>query len=119
MSREPRLYLIDMRNACSLIVNWSSGVPEDAFAHGDVRYHACLQQLVVLGEAAKAIPEQIRQGTPDVPWASVAGLRDVIAHGYFALEAATVRQICIERVPELLSVVTALLDEMPSIDGED
>ncbi len=119
MSREPRLYLIDMRNACSLIVSWSSGVPEDAFVYGDVRYHACLQQLVVLGEAAKAIPEEIRQTIPDVPWSSVAGLRDVIAHGYFALEAATVRHICIERVPELLSAVSALLDELPSLDDED
>ncbi len=49
-------------------------------------YDATLRNLEILGEAAKNIPDEIRQRYPEVDWRGVAGLRDILAHAYFALD---------------------------------
>jgi uncharacterized protein with HEPN domain len=52
-------------------------------------YDAVLYNLQILGEAAKKIPDQVRQRYPEIDWRGVAGLRDVLSHAYFALDNAT------------------------------
>jgi uncharacterized protein with HEPN domain len=47
---------------------------------------ALLFQFVVLGEAVKNLSDETRRSAPEVPWASIAGLRDLIAHEYFRIE---------------------------------
>jgi uncharacterized protein with HEPN domain len=42
-----------------------------------------LFNFIVIGEAARHIPEPIRQRAPAIPWLDVSGMRNVIAHGYF------------------------------------
>jgi len=48
--------------------------------------HAVLFNLLIIGEAAKGIDQQLRSAASDVPWADYAGLRDVIAHQYFRIQ---------------------------------
>ncbi len=62
-----------------------------------------LYNLQVLGEAAKKIPDEIRQRYPEVDWRGVAGLRDVLSHAYFALDNATPWKIVSADVPRLLA----------------
>ena len=38
--------------------------------------------LIQLGESAKRIPIEIKDCYSDVKWRGIAGLRDVVAHGY-------------------------------------
>ena len=42
--------------------------------------------LYVIGEAVKKLPRELREENPDIPWSEIAGMRDVIAHAYFALD---------------------------------
>lgn len=65
-------------------------------------YDATLRNLEILGEAAKNIPEEIRQRYPDVDWRGAAGLRDTLAHAYFALDDATLWKIVRTDIPKLL-----------------
>lgn len=46
-------------------------------------YDAVLCNLAVIGEAVRALPSETRDGMPDVPWAAIAGLRDIGVHEYF------------------------------------
>ena len=47
---------------------------------------ALLFQFVVIGEAVKNLAHETRDSEPEIPWADVAGLRDLIAHEYFRIE---------------------------------
>jgi uncharacterized protein with HEPN domain len=53
---------------------------------------AVLRNLELLGEAAKQIPQDVRDSHPDIAWRRIAGLRDVLAHAYFSLEDDTLWQ---------------------------
>ncbi len=46
-------------------------------------YDAVLRNLAVIGEAVRSLPSGSREQMPDVPWAAIAGLRNVVVHEYF------------------------------------
>jgi uncharacterized protein with HEPN domain len=75
-------------------------------------YDATLRNLEILGEAAKKIPEEIRQRYPDVDWRGVAGLRDILAHAYFALDDATLWKIVRTDIPHLLDFLGRIEREL-------
>ncbi len=60
-----------------------------AFLDDERTYDAVLRNLEIIGEAAKHVPDDLRQAYPAVEWRRIAGLRDVLIHGYFGLEDET------------------------------
>ena len=52
-----------------------------------------LRHLQIIGEAARALPEDVRALAPEIPWSSIIGIRNILVHGYFdtdiVWEAAT------------------------------
>lgn len=56
-------------------------------------YDAVLRNLAVIGEAVRALPDDITSDLPDIPWASIAGLRNVAVHEYFRVDAAVIIDI--------------------------
>jgi len=82
-------------------------------------YDATLRNLEILGEGAKKIPEDIRQRYPAVDWRGVAGLRDILAHAYFALENETLWKIIRTDVPELLMRLEQIEREAAGLAGGD
>ncbi|HEY0784155.1 MAG TPA: DUF86 domain-containing protein [Thermoanaerobaculia bacterium] len=103
MSRSWELFLRDMLEAARRVVRYTAGRQVETFAADEMAYDATLRNLEVLGEAAKNIPEEIRQRYPDVDWRGIAGLRDILAHAYFALDDATLWRIVRIDVLALLS----------------
>jgi len=53
----------------------------DGFA--SMAYDAVLRNLAVIGEAVRSLPDESRERMPDVPWAAIAGLRNIVVHEYF------------------------------------
>ena len=53
---------------------------------GSMAYDAVLRNLGVIGEAVRALPADARDAMPDVPWASIAGLRNIVVHEYFRVD---------------------------------
>ena len=53
---------------------------------------AVVYNLLVIGEAVKALDAGVRDAHPEVPWADIAGMRDLLAHEYFRVAAGIVEQ---------------------------
>ena len=50
--------------------------------HIAVAHDAVLRNLAVIGEAVSSFSPKTRERVPDVPWAPIAGLRNVVVHEY-------------------------------------
>lgn len=55
-------------------------------------YDAILYDLLVIGEAVKFLDQKVKDDHPKVPWTSIMGMRDILAHEYFRVSADVVRQ---------------------------
>ena len=65
--------------------------------------------LHIIGEAVKKLPGDLRERYPDVAWREIAGLRDVIAHAYFALDSDILWDAVERDVPSLLDAVRKII----------
>lgn len=118
-SRDWTLFLSDMQLFCSKVIRYCHGLSAEQLAADDLVTDAVLRNLELLGEAAKQVPDSVRQRHPAVPWRRIAGLRDVLAHAYFGLEDETIWQIVSSSVPALsvqLNAV-ALAEGLPVNEG--
>ena len=111
MSRSWRLFLQDMLVCVRKVESFTSDLSFAQFVADDRTRDAVFGNLELLGEAAKKIPEGVQIQHPEIDWRGVAGLRDVLAHSYFALEDATLWRIVredLQRIaPELERIARA------------
>jgi uncharacterized protein with HEPN domain len=109
MVRDVQQRLMDIREAATDLLDFVADMETDAFhalPHADrMGYRAIKNALIELGEAAKAIPEEVRQRHPEVDWKGFAGLRDMIAHRYFGIDTERLLPIIKTEVPGLLAAV--------------
>ncbi|NOT30705.1 MAG: DUF86 domain-containing protein [Planctomycetes bacterium] len=113
MSRSWVLFLRDMLEGAAKIERFTAGKDLAGFAADAMAYDAVIRNLELLGEAAKNIPEEIRRRYPQVDWRSIAGLRDVLAHSYFALDDATLWRIIREDVRRIAPELERIARENP------
>jgi uncharacterized protein with HEPN domain len=108
VSRSWKLFLEDLEEAALKIQRRTLGVSFEEFVANDLLYDAVVRNLEVIGEAAKGIPAEVRSRAPSVDWRRIAGLRDVLAHAYFAIDNETLWDIVQNKIPELLAQVARL-----------
>ena len=65
-------------------------------------YDAVLRNLAVVGEAVRSLPDDFKQEHADIPWASIAGLRNVVVHEYFRVNPDMIRDIVDNQLAPLL-----------------
>jgi uncharacterized protein with HEPN domain len=69
------------------------------------------RSLEIIGEASKNIPARTRKENPQVPWKFMAGLRDKVIHGYFAINYEIVWDVIQHKLPELEPEIRRLCDQ--------
>lgn len=112
MSRSWELFLRDMVEAARKVIRFTAELPMEIFVKDEMAYDATLRNLEILGEAAKNVPGEIRQRYPDVNWRGVAGLRDILAHAYFALDNETLWKIVCTDIPQLLEQLRRIEEKL-------
>jgi uncharacterized protein with HEPN domain len=73
---------------------------------------AVIRCIEVIGEAAKNIPEDMRNKYPLIPWRDMAGMRDKIIHGYFIVDFETVWLVVKEEIPKLKPMISRVLEDL-------
>lgn len=111
MSRDYKLYLEDMLQAARKITGYVEGIEFQALIADSMRLEAVLFNLQIIGEATKQIPDDMRAQYSAVEWRKIAGLRDIIAHGYFSIDARIIWDVIQNKLPELCSQVEKILEE--------
>ena len=71
---------------------------------------AVLRNLEIIGEATKRLSPDLRDRHPDIPWRSMAALRDVLAHGYMSVDLEIVWDVVENRLGDLNERIQALPD---------
>jgi len=72
-----------------------------------------MRKFEIIGEAAKQIPDEIRQNYPQVPWKEMAGMRDRLVHFYFGIDYRLVWRTIKERLPQVKPEIQRMLHHDP------
>ncbi len=93
---------------------FTAGMDEAAFVSDRKTRHAVAYALLAIGEAVKQVPADVRAAAPEIDWRRIAGMRDVLAHGYFAVDAETVWSVVRDRIPVLRGHIRRLAADAPA-----
>lgn len=72
--------------------------------------------ITAIGEGVNRInrilPNFLTNNYPDIPWRSIVGMRNHIAHGYFELDADIVFEAVKFDIPPLLEIIQRVIKEL-------
>jgi uncharacterized protein with HEPN domain len=108
--RDAAVFLDDIVEACDKISRYTSGFTPEQFRDDDKTIDAVVRNLEIIGEAAKNVPEETRAKIP-VDWKKMAGLRDVLIHGYFGIDLEIIWDVVENKIPTLHREVSSYLSE--------
>jgi uncharacterized protein with HEPN domain len=81
-------------------------------------FDALLYRLLVIGEAVKALPADLLDLEPKVPWSEVARLRDLLAHHHYRVDLQIIRLTVDAPLRDLQQAAGRLIDQLPAEDAE-
>lgn len=84
----------------------------------DLVYDAVRVRLIEIGSAVESVSDELLAAEPDVPWGTLARMRDHLAHRDFDPERAFVQQVVVHELGPLLLAVRSLLDRLERPAGE-
>jgi uncharacterized protein with HEPN domain len=105
-------YLNDILESIEDIKEFTSGMSYDDFIKDKKTAKAVVRSLEIIGEAAKKIPEPLKEANTDVPWHEIVGMRNKISHEYFGIDLEIVWQSTQEDLHPLESAVRRILNDL-------
>jgi uncharacterized protein with HEPN domain len=106
--RDPKERLRDILEAIAAIDRYRDR-DRSAFEQDELLQVWFLRHLQLIGEAARRLPEEIRNLAPDIPWHKIIGMRNILVHGYFEIDLDVVWDAVQRDVPLPKPAVEALL----------
>jgi uncharacterized protein with HEPN domain len=104
VSYRDRQRLADIQAAIDTI---RSHLQRGTLADGLV-FDAVRIRLLEIGEAVKALPAELLDTQPAVPWSQIARMRDHLAHRYFDTAHAILQATVDDDLPELERAIQSL-----------
>ena len=84
--RDPKERLRDMLEAIAAIERHLHR-GKAAFEQDELLQGWFVRHLQIIGEAARALPEEVRALAPEIEWPKIVGMRNVLVHGYFDIDS--------------------------------
>ena len=110
----PRLWyhrIADILEAIDKIYRYVTGMDFTDFERDDKTVDAVIRNFIVIGEAARRIPEPITGQFPSIPWRLMGDMRNFAVHEYWGVELSTIWETIHHDLPPLVSLLSPLLPD--------
>ncbi|MBU1566219.1 MAG: DUF86 domain-containing protein [Proteobacteria bacterium] len=101
--------LEDIDEAIDLIFRYTEDLNYNSWKKDRKTIDAVIRNLEIIGEAATHIPSEITEKHADIPWAQMKGIRNVLVHEYFGVDAEVLWRTITEDLPSLKNQIQQLL----------
>lgn len=101
MQRDYNTYLQDILEAIQKIEKYTKNLSFENFLINELIQDGVLKNLIIIGEAAKNIPEDVKIINTEIEWKKIDDLRDILIHSYFKINFRIIWDIIKNKIPNL------------------
>lgn len=105
-----RWRVVDLIAVLDRLAAHLAGLTLTTFRRDERTQDAALHLLLRLGETTKYLPQSVQDTHPEVPWALLRDVRNLVAHDYFGVDPALVWHTATVELPALRPALQALAD---------
>ena len=92
-------------DAIAEIEGYTSSVEfKDFLANSKMRF-ASIKQIEIIGEAANYVTPETKTLFSDIEWKQIVGMRHILIHEYFGVDAGLIWQVIINDIPRLKEAI--------------
>jgi uncharacterized protein with HEPN domain len=110
--RSIRVRLIDIRDEIAGIRDLTKNADASTFSASWPMKRAVQHALLIIAEAAKHIPPELKEAQPDVPWQKIHGLGNLLRHEYRRVDPDILWSVVTDHLDSLDDAVAALVKEV-------
>jgi uncharacterized protein with HEPN domain len=111
-SKSPLARLRHIRYEIDGISGALRGVDLNRYLHDYLLQRGAERALLIISEAAKAIPVDLLLRYPEIDWRGVVQLGNVLRHEYPTVDAMVIWEIVTRKLPELSPVVDLMIRDL-------
>jgi uncharacterized protein with HEPN domain len=109
MKKNPKLFLEHILESITLIEEYTGNLTLDDFIISIMTQDMVIRRLEIIGEAIKNLPNEIKEKNQNIPWKSIAGMRDKLVHEYFGVDLKLTWNVVVNELPGLKKNIVEIL----------
>ncbi len=109
----PRAWLFriqDILEAIESIQSYTEDMEFATFENDRRTVDAVVRNLIIIGEAATRVPDESAQRFPEIPWAEMRAMRNLIVHEYFGVSDRIIWDTAKNNLPPLVAPLRTILE---------
>lgn len=102
-----------IRDDIEALIASVDGMADDAILASHIHRRALERSVEIVSEAAKALPDWLRQTEPEIAWKDIIGIGNLLRHEYYRIDDTTMLNILRIHLPKLLAAVGRMEQRLP------
>jgi uncharacterized protein with HEPN domain len=99
--------------AARKVARFVGGLSKEKFLANEEKQFAVLHGLEIIGEAARYVSDDAKQQLDLIPWTEIRGMRNRLAHEYFAVDLEIVWDVLTDHLITLMQVLEQYVPQPP------
>jgi uncharacterized protein with HEPN domain len=110
MIHDPKIFVMHILDSIELLKEYTRGVTKEEFIASTKIQDSIVRRIEIIGEATKNLSKDWKASHQEIPWKDLAGMRDVVIHGYFKVNHNLTWHAATVELPNLEQRLRKLLD---------
>ena len=111
MPRDFNLYLDDILESINRILQYIADQNFETFADDQKTVDAVVRNLEIIGEAARNLPDGVKEAMADIQWKKIIALRNILTHEYFGINKQIVWDVVQTKLHPLKSACEKVMKQ--------
>lgn len=112
MKKDPRVFIGHILESIQLIENYAYDLTLQEFQKNRALQDAIIRRLEIIGEAVKNLGGPFKTKYPEIPWKSMAGMRDILIHEYFDIDLSLTWSVVKRELPSIKKRLEQILESL-------